>query len=365
MNTSPKLLKKYDHILIGYNLTSMSFALELAKANQSFCLLDSKHLISSPFKKVSSIDKTIYSRLPFNSFDEELTKISNAEQVENAVTTFDKGDFKSFLGFGDSKVEAMDAVEPYCNPTAIKTTETPEEFWDEANEALVEHIHLDQQVTDIQLEGNQVEAITLNGKTIVKGEHFYFFDQLPFLIDKVAPSIKKLASQFAKAKWFSSTNLIVHHKNTPDNVELETLYLLKGSKEQGCLGWFTQMDDQLISRWESFFQAELTADSETTGTTLKEIKKQIKRAFSKADPQDVQEHILIQNQVYADLSKSGLQNGKLSNFNNLYVYSPLISGQIGWLHERELGRLSALELVSPKKSQSEAPIEVAAPSSPC
>lgn len=361
MNNPNKLQKKYDHVLIGYNLASISFAHHLANSNESFCLLDSIHFGNSPIKEISSIGQGIYARVPFNSFSEESVEGS----VDNSPITFEKGEFKSFLGFGDSKIEAMDAVQPYCQPKAYVASANPESFWAEAKETIAEFTFLDQQLTDISFEENTLTSVTLNGKTQLQGGQFYFFDQFPFVIEKTGSQIKKLASQFAKAKWFSSTNLIIHHLNEPENFEMDQLYLLKGSKEQACLGFFSKINGELVSRWESFFPSELSADSETTGATLKEIKKQIKRAFSFPEGARDPEHILVQKQVYADLSKCDLNNGKLGNFNNLSLYSPLFDGLIGWYHERAIGESIAEDLFGPEKKSEVPSNEVAPPTTPC
>lgn len=367
MENSEKLNKSYDHVLIGYNLASISFAALLAKENKNFCLVDSKHFGSNPFKKISSLDQYIYTRVPFTGMNdhtfstEEENFLGQSSTQESTPITFEKGDFKSFLGFGDVKVDAMDAVMTFCQTQHLECELTPEKFWSDHLESIQNKIFLDQQVTDLQFEGDQVTSLTLNGKTQLKGNHFYFFDQFPFLFDKIGQQTKKIASQFAKAKWFSSVSLIIHHKEEPETYELNQVYLLKGSKEQPCIGQFTRMNDQLISRWESFFPAELTPDSETTGVCLKEIKKQVKRAFSTPDISVNPEHILIQNQIFAEMGKSGIVSGKLGNFSNLEVHSPLFNQGYGWAHEM----IAGLRAYSSQKNEEQPRIEVAAPQATC
>lgn len=372
MEAGEKLQKRYDHILVGYNLTSLALAAKLAEQNQSFCILDSKHLGSSLFKPIPSADCSVYTRVPFRFCNPELFQNTNngfftkADMEEGTPLTFDKGDFRSLLGFGDTQMEAMDAVLPFCKPQTVKVDLSPEDFWQKVKTSIESQIFLDQQITEIHCTDEQITHLTLNGNTKIEGAHFYFFDHFAFLFDQIGSKVKKIASQLAKAQWYSSVALLIHHKAEPTKFEADTLYLLKGAKNQACLGMFTQHNDQLISRWESFFPTELAADSETTGACLKEIKKQVKRAFPTQETTVDFEQVVIHNSVYADLEKSEMKNGKVNNINNLYWFSPLLDGAIGYVHEILTG-VSGSESVSEdlQKSAAQPRIEVAAPHSPC
>ncbi len=372
MESSQKLKKSYDHVIIGYNFASLMFARELAIKNQSFCLLDAQHIGNTAFKMIPSLDKKVFTRLPMNSLIDE-SKLSplvglwgEMSAASGPPLIFDKGQFKSFMGFGDHKVDSMDAVSYFCQVQYARFHRTPEEAWSSAEALVQEHLFLDQEITDISYHTGKVENVTLNGKTIVSGESFHFFDRLPFLFEKIGPEVKKLASQMGKLKWFSSVSLIIHHLNPPATFETDQLYLLKGAKEQACLGVFSRFGDEVISRWESYLPAELTVDPETTGMTLREIKKQVRRAFyqENTDSSDP-EHIMIQNQVFADMEKADLKTGKVNNFNNLFVYTALSGREFGWAHDGYLGFHAAQVFVSSEKKDAESLIDVAAPSAPC
>ncbi len=359
MQQTPKLSKRYDHVIIGYNLASLSFAYELSKKQQNFCVLDSKHINSSGAKFISSIDALVSTRVPFNGpIDDstlELSPFGAIEHTEGTPLTFDKGAFKSFLGFGDNNITAMDAVTPYCQVEQAHPQLQVEDYWQQALDTVETSIFLDQQITDVAYEEGNVTQITLNGKTSLSGGQFYFFDQLPFIFEKAGSAMKKQASQFGKATWYSSVNLVVHHTEEPENYELDQLYLLMGSKNQPCLGVFSRIKGHLISRWETFIPAELTPDSETTGAALKEIKKQMKRAFSPNQNLAGHDHIVIHDRVFAELEKTGIQSGKLNKFNNLGVYSSLFTNQVGWAHEIICGLSAASDLQGEPKEAPETP----------
>ena len=371
MENTPKLQKQYDHVLIGYNLSSITFAYELFKRDESFCVIDSRHFGSNSAKYIPSLETLISTRVPFNTpieskDDLSLTLFGDISLNEGPPMTFDKGDFKSFLGFGEAKVNAMDAVAPYCSATNSQPRLQSEDFWNKILECTQNNIFLDQQITDIEYSEDGINQIMLNAKTPLRGKKFYFFGQFPFLFEKLGSEMKKQASQFAKATWYSSVNLVIHHKSEPAKAIVDQLYLLMGSKAQPCLGQFSKIKGHWVSRWESFFLSELAADSETTGVALKEIKKQIKRAFPVESAQTDPEHILLHDHVFSELEKTGIKNGKLSHFNNLFIYSPLFNNKLGWAHEILTGLQATSDLESSSEKNREVPaIEVAAPGSPC
>ena len=321
-----KLEKSYDYVLIGHSLATLAFAHRLQARGESFCIIDSQQVSNSCMKEIPSLETSVYTKVPFVPFtkqvDEELNSsvldlTGNYQKVEGTPLTFEKGDFKSFLGFGDKKIDAQDEVQRYCEPESLIFDGQPETLWQTLESRCLESIFLDQQVTDILEEDGHVQAVILNGKTKVQATHFVFFEHFSFLFEQVGQKTKSIASKVAKIRWWSSAALILHHDHKPAAAELNHCYLLMGSKEQACIGMFTQIQGQTISRWESFFPGELTQDSETVGTVVKEIKKQIQRAFSEENRPT--EHIVIHSYAYGDLSHLPIQDGKVSDFNNLYI----------------------------------------------
>jgi len=366
MNTSQKLAKSYDHVLVGFNIASIQFAKELHSQNLSFCIVDTKFSGSGPFKEIPSLGQEVFARVPYNSALDGLSEPDNASVTSGPPLTFEKGEFRSFVGFGKNSIQERDVVDKYCQSHSLSASSTPEAFWAEVKDNLLPFLFLDQKPTDVHFEGPIVTALTLNGNTLLRGQQFYFFGHLPFLFDKVGSRAKKLASQFGKASWYSSANLIIHHTLEPKKVELNQLYLLKGSKEQACLGQFSRVGNSLISRWESFFPAELTPDNEATGACLKEIKRQVKRAFPVEESAQDSEHIIIHEQIFVDLSKLPLPGEKFGDFSNLSLCSPLLCAQVGWYHEKQLGQHIYNRLkIDQEKIQGGPLNKVAAPSAPC
>lgn len=370
MSEIKKIKKSYDHVLVGYNLSSLTYAYRLHQKGESYCIIDSSYVSIQHMKTLPSLENPVYSRVPFTGVNEEqkpsttLDDLLGKKQIlEGTPLTFDKGAFKSFLGFGDTKINEIDAISGYCATQNLQFDEQPEQIWQTFANTVEEHVFLDQEVTGIDFSESEITQLTLNGKSSLSGKQFVFFSYFPFLFETIGSQAKSMASKVAKVSWWSSVSLIVHHIEEPETFELNQVYLLKGSKEQPCVGLFSRINGELISRWESFLPTELTPDSETTGTILKEIKKQIKRAFHGSSDKKSLEHILVHKSTYADFSKSSVESGKVGKFSNLQVCSPLFSGFTGWYSEA----LAGWELPIAQKDQEntlDSSIKVAAPSAP-
>ncbi len=342
-----KLSGHYEFVLLGYNMASLQMAFELAKNKKSFCVLDCRHTGHSLFKFIPELGKNLYTSLPFNTgltgeFSSRERELLGPCQVKSHSTlSFARGEFHEFSGFGDRKVEAaiLSYYQTYCRNQELKTEKSPEDFRDEVVPLLGDHLFLDQEITDIHASDREIKKLVFNGQTEVSGQFFYFFDKLPFLFKKLEPQLKKTARQFAGIKWYSSVNLMIHHRQKPRESEPDRSYLLMGSKSQVCLGMFSQIRGELISRWQSFFPSEQTASPEETGRILRELKRQVQRAFPLPNPKEQPngEFVSLQDPSFADLSKTRLQNGKSGDFNNLFVYSPCLCPSVGWLHDRLVG----------------------------
>ena len=168
---------------------------------------------------------------------------------------------------------------------------------------------------------------------------------------------KPLAAKMKKIKWWSSVNAVLEHKEAPEKVDWESYYILMGSKELPCFGRFDRFEnDHVLSRWQCFFPNELIMDSETSGAAVKEIKKQVKRAFS-GEFQDVL--LQVEQNATADLSPIPTENGKLSDFSNLKVCSPLFLAQRGWFYELVMAERQFDELPSQDRPEN-TPTELSA-----
>jgi|GEM_PF-2998606 len=340
MTSTPKLQKSYDTILVGHTPGALLMANNLRAQGRSFCILDS-HLFSvEPLKFFPALKQDVFTDLSFLAGD----ATSQAPSLPNALTsslpepvsvagpplTFGKGKFKSFQGFGAAKVEAADEYLRYCKE-CFSFADQPEALLKELHRDIEDCIFSVPKVTDLTFDGHQITEIRVNGSQSVKGKNFVFFNHLSWLLETLAKVETSLSVGLKKMKWFSTVHINYFHPIIGEDLECNTPYLLMGSKELPCLGYFRQAgENQALSQWETYIPAELTMDSETTGFAVKEIKKQVKRAFASSFGPTTAEQIVIRQKDISDLRGVA---GKLSKFENLKVISPLLEGHRGWSFE--------------------------------
>ena len=67
MESLRKPTGSYEFILVGFNMASLTMALELVKKQRRFCILDCRHNSHSPFAFLPDANCSIHRGLPFNS----------------------------------------------------------------------------------------------------------------------------------------------------------------------------------------------------------------------------------------------------------------------------------------------------------
>lgn len=352
------LQKQYDSILVGYTLGSLYWAKKLRSQGKKFCIVDNPQTSQFPVKNLQKLNQDVYTRVPFLSSAQGQSLplplqdiLAEGNELEAPPLTFNQGDFKSFLGFGDLKVDALEELTRLSSPKNLFVKNNPEKLWQELLPA-EDEVFLDQQLTDIEADENGILSLSFNGKNQVQAQEYIFFNHFPRLLVKMAHFSKPLASKMKKIKWWASVNVVLAHKEAPEKVDWESYYLLMGSKELPCFGRFDSLaEDLCISRWQCFFPNELIMDSETSGAAVKEIKKQVKRAFQG----EFQEALIqAEESSTADLSSIPLNDGKLADFNNLRVCSPLFLAQRGWFYELVMAERQLSE-ISPAPIEPEPP----------
>ena len=225
----------------------------------------------------------------------------------------------------------------------------PEGLWQSLSTPLEEDIFLDQDITDIEFADGLAQKIQLNGKSFLQAKHFIFCNHLHWILEKMGEADSSMAAKLRKLKWFSTVNVIYNHREVAESpIEWDQPYLLMGSKEQPCLGMFRRLEDgSVVSHWQCLIPAELTLDPETTGSAVKEIKKQAKRAFASLWAKPPLDHIVVYEKDLANLEVFG---GNPSNFKNLDVLSPGFDGRWGWLYDVLLAEELPLDDPSPEPS---------------
>ena len=127
------LKKHYDFILVGYTLGSLYWAKHLQEQGKTFCIVDNPQTSQFPIKNLSKINQNIYTRVPFlsspqgQSWPSQLQELfAEGTEQEAPPMTFNQGDFKSFLGFGEAKIDAKEELTHLCSPQSLMIKGQPE-----------------------------------------------------------------------------------------------------------------------------------------------------------------------------------------------------------------------------------------------
>ena len=363
LSQSPKLQKHYDHVVVGLSLASLRWAQRLKAKGQTFCILAPITTSPSQCKWFAKANENIFVEPPmihaFENFKEELEDLTWLSSLSSQFQTlpgpplhYNQGQFKSFLGFGDRKIEGLDLFQALCTKNTHYLPGQPEALWKELSADLQDLIFFDQNIYDMSFDEDRLDHLVINGKTPLRAKEFTFFDQFHWTLKKMAEADSSMAVKMRKLKWFTSVNVTYLHteENPKDRGEWGHPYLLMGSKNIPCQGVFTPLGDRgFLSRWQCFIPGELSEDSETTGMAVKEIKKQVKRAFPRLWQEAPAEHIALAPRQRANLD---VFSEKVSKFNNLNLVSSQFLGRHGWLADmvtQERGLLAeSLEPLSPE-----------------
>ena len=354
--------KNYDFVLVGCNFASLTLAHELEEKKKNFCLIDSSLHTISPLQYVPSLSQSIYTSMPFVPWSETLKsqfKSIPSSKSSNSVTyelshpgwrnllgkvqlnpthplTFEKGEFKNFSTApkeGGEKSLVFDLAPHYGSLSSLSFESTPEHLWEKLikSPSIQSQIFMDQQVTGIHVEKSTIHSLQLNGHQSLCAKEYLFFNSFPVLLQHLSLFSQGLASKMGKMTWSPSLSFIIHHESPPENFSYNQVYALNGRKPFPLWGGFSLLDrDLCLSRWECTFPSSWVGEGEKVTSLVKDMKKRVQKAFPSPW---VQDHLYIRGDIYAHLSQLGVKNGRLKDFNNLHLCSPLLGGKLGWLSE--------------------------------
>lgn len=392
-----KLKKSYDIIFVGDALASRAMAMKASQQGLQCCILSQSPSAPEPFIKAPMSKQWILNAPTVNSLWESATPQEPQTLAPTVIDAFGtpltiqsykappltciKGDLKSFKGFENpSQIAEHEELSRFFAGSSFAAGD-----WAAVVECLfqsTEHLVFRQKpVTACSWEGQTLAALELNGRETVKGSHFFFSSQFPWILKEMAGHEKGLASFLKKLKWFSSLELTFFHpaqepspqdsqqsrdpnfreddpteknpsepdsfesnspethhssENAPDSVWSDQWpaepFLLFGSKNRPCLGSFVspRAGEPAQSRWQALIPSELDQDSENIGQFVKEIKKQVKRAFPELWGPPLKEHICYRPCHRAQLAGVEKYTNK---FKNLDLITPLTSDTVGPIFE--------------------------------
>ncbi|MBT4761485.1 MAG: hypothetical protein HOO06_07305 [Bdellovibrionaceae bacterium] len=328
----------FDYVIYGSNLTAQMIATFLSLENKNVLFIERPLSLGSYFQHPHEqtedrpyLDPSL-SYVPKNEDSEKclawlesiLGEKIIAQDLQQTPVTFESGDFKPFLGFGDRHFHTMDPINQYVQQDQLALLSTPLQWQEKFKSVYKGQTLLQSQITSIEVEKAELTSIMVNAQKKISTKNLIFCaepSELSLLLEKEGLT-KKNKQILSKATVFSKLVLsFIHKENSLEGLKVQKpLHVLMGIKNdfEPCIGKF-QNDS---STWMSYFEDEEIEGFEEVGSLLKSIKRQIKRAYPNFFETVEYEKISIQSEASAYYNFETKNSGQLDKLHNFWVFSP-------------------------------------------
>ncbi len=297
---------KFDVIIIGAGLTGLMISRVLLEKGLKVALVDEHerwggvhHVTNIADQKMDNgfrfIPDTESARAALSFFNKYTGAYSDIQSVENQLITYEAGEFKSFVGFGDEAPEFYSELSYFLSPQKIKLT-TPIYSWCESLAPEEGLTYLPRSiVTKIEVQDGLATNLTINGSKNLGARYVIYTGTLPDLA-KLLPEetlSAKARQRLLKASYSSALSLSLAHNKISE--QIDPLNVLIGHSQEGlevALGEFSStIEATQTSQWLSFISQNEVEDTERVAHHFKAMKRLIKRAYP--DLQIKQERIAL------------------------------------------------------------------------
>lgn len=348
----------YDYAIIGSGLTGLSIAAALSRETSNIALIEAADVPFGVNKKVNFptgpmnnglrfVPDSVLAEKAMRFLESLLNTPVVADVSEEAPITYESGNFKTFLGFGDTPPAFYEELAYFTSSKRIDLASEPFQW----TQALYEQFKGDfmprSYVTKFHQEGERVTHVTINGSKTVQAQNFIFagtVKDLALLLPEDAISIRARSKLSKNTYWTALCLDICHGKAV---TETSAMHILNGTTQDEigpCAGRFlpaVEVEGETLqaSQWMTFIEHETTEDSEVVGLALKKIKRQIKRAYPEALDNIKLERIFVAPIIAGNGDIKLNANLTLPELENLWIASATVNEQknlVGALLQAEM-----------------------------
>lgn len=332
---------EFDSIVIGGGLTGLIAAHQLEGTGRKVALIEGLDALGGscrPFvSKAGVIDHGIKfvadtedAREALAWLETVLGEAIDIERIEEPPVTYDDGKFKPFVGFGDQKVMTASEIDAYAKAQYLRLSSTPKNWVPKLIESFTGTLLTQSYVTKMQVDDEFVIDILINGAKRISGREIVFC-AAPQQLARLLPESHvpaRLKQKLLKGEFWTSLNLdLIHQGKVTDST---AVHVLKGANEEPCVGLFqpaTRTEDGRevqVSQWLTLVPHDITDDPEIAGSALKQIKRQVKRAYETSLDGLIQERIVVNPMSHGDLVGVLGEDGRWPKLQNLWVISSFL-----------------------------------------
>lgn len=336
--------QEFDTLVIGAGLSGLIVANALEATGRNVALVEAADHIGGASRmgstQAGAIDHGL-KLIPDNaSAHEALDWLESivGEKIERSVieaapVNYDDGKFKPYVGFGDTVVATSSEIEAYAINRRLHLSSTPKDWVVKLGELFSGTLLTQSQVTKMAIEDGFVIESIVNGAKRISAREVVFAGApntlIPILPEgALAPRIRQ---KLLRGDFWTSVNVdLVHKQPITDS---QSVHVLKGANEEPTVGVFhpprTTEDGRTlqVSQWFTLIPRDQIDEEELVAGALKQIKRQIKRAYESALEGIVQERILASPASHGSLLGAFEVPGRLPKIENLWLTSSFFSDE--------------------------------------
>lgn len=348
----------YDYAIIGSGLTGLSIAAALSRETDNIALIEAADVPFGSNKKVHFptgplnnglrfVPDSVLAEKALRFLENLIGKKVVADISEEAPVTYEAGNFKTFLGFGDTPPAFYEELAYFTSSKRQDLSLEPYEWTQELMSLFKGDFLPRSYVTKFHQEGERVTQITVNGSKTIHAHNFIFTGSvrdLALLLPEDSLSVRARSKLSKNIYWTGLCLDLSHGKEISSS---NAMHVLNGTTQDEigpCVGRFlpaVESESGRIqsSQWMTFIEFEVTEDSETVGTALKKIKRQLKRAYPEALDDLKQERIFVTPIIAGNGDLKLNANLTLPGLENLWIGSATMNEQrnlVGALLQAEM-----------------------------
>jgi predicted NAD/FAD-dependent oxidoreductase len=298
-----KITKKVDALVVGGGLIGLNLLKNLLNSGKNAILLEKSGelggtVLSQNEESSLNLDALIWTQ-------EENTNLFTYNTNFSETMTLGKKGLMPFVGFGDQKIPALDAIDFFANAE----TKIPTSFNKDIFQKIPQNkIQLHTQITSFVKASPEDETYSLfeiNGKSFIEAKEVYWtapVQELDYILPK--DYMNAFKQKVKKAKHFDALTAKIELSKEELGEFQNNKFIFMGEESNPWMGCHTGGD---FLTFVSYFESPLSSDHDFIRKHLKALKKQVNKAFPEAFDTEAEKGLSREKII--------LHKAAISNFN--------------------------------------------------